>query len=78
MHDKVKSFVEDIFSFIPEDVKTLLAVCLTWLYGVLGDNPVGAVASVLGLLYAFEKYRTQRIDRKLKDEELKIKLNESE
>ena len=72
------NFLMHISSFVPEEVKTLFAIGLTWLYGFLGDNPIGFLASLLGLLYAFERYRTQRTARILKEKELKDKLDDTE
>lgn len=67
-----------ISSFVPEEVKTVLAVVLTWFYGVIGDNPIGFLASLMGLLYAAERYRTQKAERRLKEQKLKDILNDSE
>lgn len=73
--DKV-NFLISISSYIPEEMKTAAAIVIAWFYSFVGDNPVGVFASLIGLLYAFERYRTQRAERRLKEKELKDKLNE--
>ena len=78
MEDGKTNFFIYLSSFIPEEVKTLFAIVLTWFYGLIGDNPIGFLASLFGLLYAFERYRAQRTDRILKERKLKNKTDDTE
>ena len=52
-------------------LKTLVVAFIAWAGDAFMDNPVGTSASIVGLLYVFEKWRTQRLLRRKAEKELK-------
>jgi hypothetical protein len=55
---------------ITDAILTALATCLVFIIDEFVKHPVGSLASVVGLLFVYERYRTQRVERKIKNKEL--------
>ena len=53
-----------------ESLKTALVALAAWIAGAFMDNPVGTVTAIVGLLYVFEKWRTQKALRRKAENEL--------
>lgn len=59
-----------------EVVKNLLITVFVWLLGQLSDNPLGVISAVIGIMYLFQRYLTQKAEKKIKEIELKQKMKE--
>ncbi len=55
--------------FNHNDLMIFLSTCLAMLVEQFIKHPIGGLVAVLGLLYSFERYRTQRLERKIKERE---------
>lgn len=54
-----------------KNLATYLVAGLALMIEELVKHPIGTVVSIVGLLYAFDRWRTQRVIHKIKKEELK-------
>ena len=59
--------------FTYNDLMVFLSTCLAMLVEEFIKHPIGGVVAVLGLLYSFERYRTQRLERKIKERQYESK-----
>lgn len=66
--------MEDTF----DNLKTAIAAFLAWVAGAFMDNPIGTVTAIVGLLYVFEKWRTQRVQRRKAEIELEKEEKDGE
>lgn len=53
-----------------KELTTFIVAIVTVTFDYFMSNPIGAFTAVFGLLYVFEKWRTQRIDTKIKNHTL--------
>lgn len=56
--------------FTLRDIGTYLVAAGVMMIEEIIKHPVGMIVSVIGLLYAYERWRTQKIIRKIKTKEL--------
>lgn len=49
---------------LSESTKTLGVTVVAWVVSSVIHNPIGAATGIVGLLYVFEKWRTQKLIRK--------------
>lgn len=61
-----------------EAIKTAVVALFVWLVGAFIDNPVGTFSSIVGLLYIYDKWRTQRNLRKQSEIDLDNKIKNQE
>ena len=55
------------------DVKTVAGATIAWVAGNFVENPIGVSTAIVGLLYVFERLRTQRVLRKIAEKDLENK-----
>ena len=60
----MEGFIYYTIGEISADVKTASVGVLTYIVSQFVDNPIGTAASLIGMLYMFERWRTQRVLRK--------------
>jgi hypothetical protein len=55
------------------DLKTMVGAVIAWIAGNFLENPIGVSTAIVGLLYVFERLRTQRVLRKIAEKDLEEK-----
>ena len=60
-----------------DSVLTYAMIAVTLFVEELIAHPFGTVVSIIGLLFAFDRWRTQRLSYRMKKLELEQKLQES-
>ena len=56
-----------------KDVTVFVSTSIAVIVEEFVNHPIGGIVAILGLLYSFEKYRTQRLERKIKEKEYEDK-----
>lgn len=55
---------------LANDITMFIMVILSWIVDAFVKNPIGTFVSIFGLLYAYERWRTQRMIFKNKLKEM--------
>lgn len=58
--------------------KAALIALVTWVAGAFMKNPIGTAGAILGLLYMYEKWRTQRHLRRKAEKESETEKKEED
>lgn len=56
-----------------EDFKALAVIFMTGIVEHVLHNPIGSLTAVIGLLYVYQKWQTQVLERKKAEKELNEK-----
>ena len=65
-------------SFNVNDLIALLVTAGTMAVEEFLKHPIGGVASIFGLLYMFDRWKTQRFEKKIKQQEYERSIRTSE